>query len=147
MCLEGAGDGPGRRPSVAAALFAIMAAAVVDSGSSTVTWLDEAVSGLVAPYRTRWLLAVFLWLTTFGTGAALLGVAVTATGFLWAACRRRSLPACPPCDARDCCGFATHGRHELVRCTKRLHRPARRARLRPAAPLRPCCFLDVSSLN
>jgi membrane-associated phospholipid phosphatase len=46
--------------------------------------LDRLANEWVAPYRTAWVLAGFLWLTTLGTGAALFGMAVTATGFLWA---------------------------------------------------------------
>ena len=49
--------------------------------------VDAAANALLAPYRAPWLLAAFLWLTTLGTGAALTGMAVTATGFLWAARR------------------------------------------------------------
>ncbi len=68
----------------AAALFAALTAAVFYAGAGDVARLDAAASALVAPYRAPWLLATFLWITTLGTGAALFGTAVTATGFLWA---------------------------------------------------------------
>jgi membrane-associated phospholipid phosphatase len=66
----------------AAALFVILTVLVLQTGQ--VSQWDEAVSTLVAPYRAAWLIAASLWLTTLGTGAALAGVAMTATGFLWA---------------------------------------------------------------
>jgi membrane-associated phospholipid phosphatase len=46
--------------------------------------LDTAAADWAVSYRAVWLLAVFLWVTTLGTGAALFGMAATATGFLWA---------------------------------------------------------------
>ena len=69
-----------------AALLAALTGAVLRAPGA-VTALDDAASALLAPYRAPWLLAAFVWLTTLGTGAALFGVAVTATGFLWAARR------------------------------------------------------------
>jgi len=65
-----------------AALFGGLTWAVL--GLGVMTRLDAAVSASLVPYRVPWLLHVFLWLTTLGTGAALAGMAVTATGFLWA---------------------------------------------------------------
>ena len=70
-----------------AALLAALTGAVLRAPGA-VTALDDAASAFLAPYRAPWLLTAFLWLTTLGTGAALFGVAVTATGFLWAAQRR-----------------------------------------------------------
>lgn len=72
-----------------AALLAVLAAAVLHA-PGPVASLDTATSAFLAPYRAPWLLAAFLWLTTLGTGAALTGIAVTATGFLRAA-RRSAL--------------------------------------------------------
>ena len=72
-----------------AALLAALTGAVLRAPGA-VTALDDAASTVLAPYRVPWLLAAFVWLTTLGTGAALFGVAVTATGFLWAA-RRAAL--------------------------------------------------------
>ena len=69
-----------------AALLAALTGAVLRAPGA-VTALDDAASALLAPFRAPWLLIAFLWLTTLGTGAALFGVAVTATGFLWAARR------------------------------------------------------------
>ena len=69
-----------------AALLAALTGAVLRAPGA-VTALDDAASTLLAPYRAPWLLTAFLWLTTLGTGAALFGVAVTATGFLQAARR------------------------------------------------------------
>lgn len=69
-----------------AALLAALTGAVLRAPGA-VTALDDAASALLAPYRAPWLLTAFLWLTTLGTGAALFGVAVTATGFLRAAGR------------------------------------------------------------
>ncbi|MFL5284595.1 MAG: phosphatase PAP2 family protein [Rhodopila sp.] len=46
--------------------------------------LDTAADAWAAPCRSAWMLTAFLWLTTLGTGAALFGMAATATGFLWA---------------------------------------------------------------
>lgn len=83
---------PGRLLAVAgcvAGLFALLAFAVMYA--ATVTLLDENVGALLAPYRTRWLLAAFIWLTTLGTGAALAGMVVVATGFLWQDPRRAKL--------------------------------------------------------
>lgn len=64
-------------------LFAVLAVAVARAGTHA-PGLDSAVSAFVAPYRTAWLLAAALWVTTLGTGAALAGMAMVATGFLWA---------------------------------------------------------------
>jgi membrane-associated phospholipid phosphatase len=64
------------------ALFAGLTWAVVTLDG--VARFDAAASASLVPYRFPWLLHVFLWLTTLGTGAALAGMAVTATGFLWA---------------------------------------------------------------
>lgn len=69
-----------------AALLAALTGAVLRAPGA-VTALDNAASALLVPYRAPWLLTAFVWLTTLGTGAALFGVAVTATGFLWAARR------------------------------------------------------------
>ena len=69
-----------------AALLAALTGAVLRA-PGTVTALDDAASALLAPYRAPWLLTAFVWFTTLGTGAALFGVAVTATGFLRAAGR------------------------------------------------------------
>jgi membrane-associated phospholipid phosphatase len=63
-------------------LFAILTVLVLHTGQAA--QCDAALSALVAPYRVTWLLTAFLWLTTLGTGAALAGVMMTATGFLWA---------------------------------------------------------------
>lgn len=62
--------------------FGGLTAVVLKGGGAT--GFDAAASAFLAPYRAPWLVHVFLWLTTLGTGAALAGVAVTATGFLWA---------------------------------------------------------------
>ena len=64
-----------------AALFGALTTAVLPSGGAI--RFDAAVSAHLAPYRVPWLLHAFLWLTTLGTDAALAGMAVTATGFLW----------------------------------------------------------------
>jgi undecaprenyl-diphosphatase len=69
-------------------LFAILAVVVLHVGQ--ITQWDATVSELMAPYRTARLLAVFLWLTTLGTDAALTGVVMTATGLRWAN-RRKGL--------------------------------------------------------
>lgn len=53
--------------------------------------VDAEASAWLAPYRFRWLLAAFLWLTTLGIGAALIGVVVAATGLLWMDGRRTKL--------------------------------------------------------
>ena len=74
-----------------AALLAALTGAVLRAPGA-VTALDDAASALLAPYRAPWLLTAFLWLTTLGTGAALFGVAVTATGFLWTARRGALIP-------------------------------------------------------
>ena len=66
-----------------AALLAALTGVVLHAPDSIVRF-DAAASTLLEPYRAPWLLAAFLWLTTLGTGAALTGIAVTATGFLWA---------------------------------------------------------------
>jgi undecaprenyl-diphosphatase len=63
-------------------LFAILTVLVLHAGQAA--QFDAAVGAFVAPYRAPWLLDVFVWLTTLGTGAALAGVAMTTTGFLWA---------------------------------------------------------------
>ncbi len=73
----------------AAGLFALLAFAVMHAAA--VTSLDEGISNLLAPYRASWLLAAFMWLTTLGTGAALAGMVVVATGFLWLDPRRAKL--------------------------------------------------------
>lgn len=64
-----------------AALLAALTALVLRVPG--VASMDAAAGALLAPYRAPWLLAAFLWLTTLGTGAALAGIAMTATGFLW----------------------------------------------------------------
>lgn len=64
----------------AATLFAILTVLVVRTGQ--VDQWDAAVGASAASHRAAWLLAVFLWLTILGTGAALAGVVMTATGFL-----------------------------------------------------------------
>jgi undecaprenyl-diphosphatase len=63
-------------------LFAILTALVLHTGQ--VVQFDAATSASVAPYRAAWLLDAFVWVTTLGTSAALAGVVMTATGFLWA---------------------------------------------------------------
>jgi undecaprenyl-diphosphatase len=63
-------------------LFAVVTTLVLHTGQAA--QFDAAVSAFVAPYRAAWLLDAFVWLTTLGTGAALAGVMMTATGFLWA---------------------------------------------------------------
>ncbi len=69
-----------------AALLAGLTGVVLRAPGAVSAW-DVAAGAALAPYRAPWLLAAFLWLTTLGTGAALAGIAVTATGFLWAAGR------------------------------------------------------------
>ena len=76
----------------AAALLAVLLGVLVLQ-PGVLTGLDAAADGIVAPYRSSWLLAAFLWFTTLGTGAALFGIAMTATGFLWAG--RRACLAVP----------------------------------------------------
>ena len=63
-------------------LMAAMAMAV--SQNEAIIRFDSAMSELLAPYRAPWLLRIFLWLTALGAGAALAGMVLTATGFLWA---------------------------------------------------------------
>jgi membrane-associated phospholipid phosphatase len=67
----------------ALALLAILSALLMLEPGHLVNF-DAVASGLIASYRTPWVLEAFLWLTTLGTGAALLGMTITATGFLWA---------------------------------------------------------------
>ena len=74
-----------------AALLVLFTGAVLRAPDAVTAW-DAAASAVLAPYRTPWLIAAFIWLTTLGTGAALTGVAVTATGFLWAARRGALIP-------------------------------------------------------
>lgn len=70
---------------VAAALcLALVGALAAALAAGLAAPLDAAVNAGLAPYRIPWLLAVFVWITTLGTGAALTEVAVTATAFLWA---------------------------------------------------------------
>ncbi len=46
--------------------------------------LDRAVNDFFAAYRTPLLVMLLRWLTDLGGSAALLGVAIVATGFIWA---------------------------------------------------------------
>lgn len=68
--------------AVALALLVALTALVVMAPADVLAW-DEGSAVALAPYRQPWLVLAFLWLTTFGTGAALTGIAATASGFLW----------------------------------------------------------------
>ena len=72
-----------RRLATAALCLALLGglAALLETG--LVTPVDLAVNAALAPWRLPWLLVVFAWITALGTGAALVGVALTATAFLW----------------------------------------------------------------
>ncbi|MCK8785998.1 phosphatase PAP2 family protein [Roseomonas sp. NAR14] len=74
-----------------AALFGGLVEAVREADS--VHRLDVRLNLALGAVRAPWLLAGMAWLTTLGTGAALAGIAVTATGFLWAGGRARLVPA------------------------------------------------------
>src|SRR5947209_16107922 len=85
--LDAAPERRRRRALVTAALvlvagFSVLAIAVVGDGA--VTRFDGGVNLFFEPYRTQPWLSVFLWLTTLGTGAALVAVMTTASGMLWA---------------------------------------------------------------
>jgi len=68
-----------------AALFGALAVAVLADGA--VVRFDVAANAFLAAWRVPWLVQACLWLTNFGSGAALGGVAMTATAFLYAAQR------------------------------------------------------------
>jgi len=67
------------------ALLSGLTEEVVEAGG--VLRLDQAINAAFAPWRESPFVAVFLWITILGTGSALTGVVLTATGFLWAAHR------------------------------------------------------------
>ncbi|HYD99223.1 MAG TPA: phosphatase PAP2 family protein [Alphaproteobacteria bacterium] len=71
---------------VAAAYILSLLGGLVDAlhEAEGIARIDQAVNDWFAPWRLTPLVEGFVWLTTLGTGAALAGVAVTATGFLWA---------------------------------------------------------------
>lgn len=71
------------------ALLSGLTEVVVEAGG--VLRLDQAINAAFAPWRQPLLVAFFLWLTVLGTGSALTGVALTATGFLWAHHRPRMI--------------------------------------------------------
>jgi membrane-associated phospholipid phosphatase len=82
------GFGPGHRLRIAmmaggAFLLAAVAAGAITHGEAII-WFDSALNERLAPLRAPWLLRFFLWLTALGAGAALVGMVLTATGFLWA---------------------------------------------------------------
>lgn len=77
-----------RRPALllaaalaAAAGFALLAATVV-LRPGALAGVDAFASGLVAPWRSPGLVAVFFWFTAIGA-EAVFGMALVATGFLW----------------------------------------------------------------
>ena len=55
------------------------------------TRLDAAADAALVPFRVRWLLDPFLWLTTLGSEVGLLGSGGATTAFLWMDHRRRAL--------------------------------------------------------
>jgi undecaprenyl-diphosphatase len=72
---------------VAAALYAIsLLGGLIDEllESKGAIAFDSAVNRAVDRYRTTALVPVFAWITNLGDSAALVGVALVATGFLWA---------------------------------------------------------------
>jgi membrane-associated phospholipid phosphatase len=85
------GFGPGHRLRIAmmagGAFLLAAAAAGAITHNEAIIWFDSAVNELLTPYRAPWLLGIFLWLTGLGAGAALVGMVLTATGFLWAGLR------------------------------------------------------------
>lgn len=68
-------------------LFVGLACAV--GAVPAVAEIDAAVDAALAPMRTVPMIAVFLWVTTLGSGAALFAVAAAATGLLWVGAGRR----------------------------------------------------------
>lgn len=46
--------------------------------------LDQAVNAFFAPWRSTFLLMLFIWITEFGANPALIAVVIVSTGFLWA---------------------------------------------------------------
>lgn len=69
------------------ALLSGLTEEVVEAGG--VLRLDQAVNAAFAAWREPLPVAAFLWITALGTGSALTGVALAATGFLWADRRSR----------------------------------------------------------
>lgn len=51
--------------------------------------LDRGINAFFGPVRVQPLLAIFVWITAVGAGSAVIPVAMTATGFLWADRRSR----------------------------------------------------------
>ena len=64
-------------------------AAWVEFGDAT--RLDLEVNAALAPYRRPWPLAAFLWITIFGTEAAVFGMALAASALLWGEGRAKQL--------------------------------------------------------
>jgi undecaprenyl-diphosphatase len=62
--------------------FVALAWAVV--GTDAVTAFDQHANAAFGPWRVEPWLAVFLWITELGTGAARIAVMATACGLLWA---------------------------------------------------------------
>ena len=65
-----------------AALFGALAAAVLADGA--VVRFDVAANDFMAAWRVPWMVRACLWITNLGSGAALGGIAATATAFLYA---------------------------------------------------------------
>jgi undecaprenyl-diphosphatase len=65
-----------------AALFGVLVAAVLADGA--VVRFDWAANAFLAAWRVPWLVQACLWITNLGSGAALGGIAGTASAFLYA---------------------------------------------------------------
>ena len=54
--------------------------------------IDLGLNASLTPYRAAALMAVFVWITTLGTGASLIGTAAAASAGLWCLGRGRAVP-------------------------------------------------------
>ena len=70
-----------------AGAFAGLTVAVENQATMAV---DLAVNASFVPYRSAWMLALFLWVTSMGTGASLVGTALAVSALLWSS-RRAAL--------------------------------------------------------
>lgn len=67
----------------ASCLFLFLALAYGSIAVPSVQGIDATIDAALDFMRSRQGLAVFLWVTTLGSGATLLAIMLTATGFLW----------------------------------------------------------------
>jgi membrane-associated phospholipid phosphatase len=68
-----------------AALFAVLLWQVQTGGALVI--LDGLVNAGLTPWRARWMLSGFSWLTQVGTGAAGAAITLAASGLLWSGAR------------------------------------------------------------